>query len=81
LSVCTTVADALHGPQIADIILAWLAAEDDGARNRITELLQKSNQTLKNVASTLEEVLTGLEEGDDEDDHTRDMLTTLISCL
>ena len=56
-------------------------AEDDGARKRATELLEKSNKSLEDVKATLVEQLDGLDESTEEGKGTREMLTALVSCL
>ena len=44
----------LYVLQTVDVILAWLAAEDDGARNKIQELLGDRDEGLGDVKATLQ---------------------------
>ncbi|KAF3154006.1 hypothetical protein TWF225_002366 [Orbilia oligospora] len=67
--------------QILDQVVSWLVAEDDGARKRATELLEKSNKSLEDVKATLVEQLDGLDESTEEGKGTKEMLTALVSCL
>ncbi|KAK5020513.1 hypothetical protein LTR16_012573, partial [Cryomyces antarcticus] len=62
-----------------DVVLAWLAAEDDGARRKIVELLAQRGESLNNIKSTLQEQLDGLQSTTtDEEQASKDMLSTLI---
>lgn len=38
---------------MTDVILAWLCAEDDGARSRIKELMAEKKETLGALRATL----------------------------
>ncbi|RPB20198.1 DUF1716 domain protein [Terfezia boudieri ATCC MYA-4762] len=73
--------------QLVDLIVAWLCAEDDGARRRVEEELGKRSVGISVVRETLKEQLVGLEEGaeegevDEEAKHVREMLRTLIQFL
>jgi beta-catenin-like protein 1 len=62
-----------------DVVLAWLAAEDGGARKRIVEGLRDRDEGLdtlkKSLQGQLEEVDTG------EEGNVAEMLTALIECL
>jgi beta-catenin-like protein 1 len=62
-----------------DVVLAWLAAEDGGARKRIVEGLRDRDEGL----DTLKKSLQGqLEEVDTEEEgNVAEMLTALIECL
>lgn len=72
----------LYCLQTADVILAWLAAEDGGARARIVELLAERGEGLRDVRATLQEQLDGIEDGEGEEEQaTREMLGTLIGFL
>lgn len=44
----------LYVLQTVDVILAWLVAEDDGARSRIQSLLADRDESLKDVEATLQ---------------------------
>jgi beta-catenin-like protein 1 len=62
-----------------DVVLAWLAAVDGGARKRIVEGLRDRDEGL----DTLKKSLQGqLEEVDTEEEgNVAEMLTALIECL
>lgn len=69
--------------QTIDVILAWLVAEDGGAKKRIVELLADRDEGLKEVKATLVEQMEGIT-GDDlgeGDLMLKDMLGTLIGFL
>lgn len=44
----------LYVLQTVDVILAWLVAEDDGARTKIQKLLEDQNDSLISVKTTLQ---------------------------
>ncbi len=69
--------------QTIDVILAWLVAEDTGARQKITALLAGQGENLMQVKDTLQEQLEGLllDEVSDEAATGADMLRTLIDCM
>ncbi|RPB04443.1 DUF1716-domain-containing protein [Choiromyces venosus 120613-1] len=68
--------------QMTDRILAWLCAEDDGAKKRISGLLGKAGGSLKDVRRTLKEQIDGMTETSDEWQQViKDMLSTLIEFL
>lgn len=69
--------------QTIDIILAWLVAEDGGARQVIVRRLAERDDTLSDVRRTLQEQLGGIteEDSDDSAEDTKAMLITLISFL
>jgi len=46
--------------QMIDVILAWLCAEDDGAKGRIVSLLEKDGESLNSVKQTLNGRLHGI---------------------
>ncbi|KAF8462044.1 Catenin-beta-like protein [Kalaharituber pfeilii] len=67
--------------QITDLVLAWMCAEDDGARKRVEEILEKKGMSTAVVRETLQEQLDSMEEEGEVDDETRnmkEMLATLI---
>ncbi|GME36832.1 hypothetical protein GTA08_BOTSDO09967 [Neofusicoccum parvum] len=69
--------------QTIDVILAWLVAEDGGARKRIIELLADRDESLKDVKATLQEQVNGIS-GDELSEGElmlKDMLGTLIGFL
>jgi beta-catenin-like protein 1 len=63
----------LYGLQTADVVLAWLVAEDGEARAVVREGL---GGTLEGVRGSLEEMLEGV-----EDEDSREMLGVLVGCL
>lgn len=67
--------------QTIDVILAWLVAEDDGARRKIEALLADRDETLALLRGTIQEQLDGLDVETDNGKDTRDMLSTLIEFL
>lgn len=67
--------------QTIDLILAWLIAEDDGARSRTVELLKKSGLDLNTIKATIVEQLEDLDPEAEEDKETREMLSTLAELL
>ncbi|KAI5458866.1 Catenin-beta-like protein [Mariannaea sp. PMI_226] len=69
--------EGLFTLQQIDQVLAWLVAEDDGAKKRIKELLAEHNTELGAIRDTLKEQLKELKKIDKQQD-TKDMLATLI---
>ncbi|KAL2162494.1 hypothetical protein VTH06DRAFT_7408 [Thermothelomyces fergusii] len=67
--------------QTVDVILAWLVAEDDGARRKIQELLADRDETLAVIRATIQEQIDGIETESDEGKDTKEMLTTLAQFL
>ncbi|KAH8887841.1 DUF1716-domain-containing protein [Thozetella sp. PMI_491] len=71
--------------QTIDVVLAWLVAEDDGAKAKIRALLADQDQDFNTIKATIQEQLDGLEGEDDEpsaeDQDTKEMLSTLIEFL
>ena len=66
--------------QTLDVIMAWLAAEDDGARQKLEQLLTKSGTSALNVLQeSLREQLDGLDP--DTGKETKEMLEALLRCL
>ena len=69
----------LFSLQTIDVVLAWLAAEDGGAKSRIQELLVQAGAGLGVMEQSLQEQLDGIEtEGDPG---VKDMLQALLACL
>ncbi|KAK2743911.1 hypothetical protein FQN57_004534 [Myotisia sp. PD_48] len=69
----------LFSLQAIDIILAWLVAEDDGAKSKIKSLLEDQDEGLGIIRATLQDQLNGLDSTDDPDhQNVKDMLETLI---
>ncbi|KAI1850395.1 hypothetical protein JX266_004253 [Neoarthrinium moseri] len=71
----------LFSLQTIDVVLAWLAAEDGGARNKIKGLLAEQDETLAVVKQTIEEQMEGMDGENQDTKDTRDMLTTLAQFL
>lgn len=68
--------------QTVDLILAWLIAEDDGAKKRIKTLLADRNKSLAIIHATLQEQVNDLQAAfSEEEQNTREMLQTLMSFL
>ncbi|KAL4878273.1 Catenin-beta-like protein [Aspergillus karnatakaensis] len=71
----------LFSLQLIDVILAWLVAEDDGARKKIVSILADRDEDLSLIRKTLEKQIEGLAgEEAGEKDH-KEMLQTLLQFL
>jgi beta-catenin-like protein 1 len=72
----------LFSLQTLDVILAWLVAEDDGAKSKIKGLLGNDGKGLEDLKRSLQEQLEGIEadEGKSESE-LREMLQALIACI
>jgi beta-catenin-like protein 1 len=71
----------LYSLQTVDIILAWLSAEDSGAKKEIKRLLAERDERLADVKATLQDQYEGVVDTDEEAQSFKDMLETLISLL
>jgi beta-catenin-like protein 1 len=72
----------LFSLQTLDVILAWLVAEDDGARSRVRELISKDGKGLEDLKKTLQEQLGGMEADEaNSESGAREMLQALIACI
>jgi beta-catenin-like protein 1 len=71
----------LYCLQTVDVILAWLVAEDDGARRKVVEGLAERDEGLRDLKRTLKEQVDGMDEVDDEGTNVKEMLNTLITFL
>ena len=67
--------------QTIDVILAWLVAEDDGARKKIIELLADRDETLAVIKATIDEQIEGINTETEEGKDTKEMLVTLAGFL
>ncbi|KAK4245442.1 Catenin-beta-like protein [Corynascus novoguineensis] len=67
--------------QTIDVILAWLVAEDDGARKKIRTLLADRDETFAVIKETIQEQIDGIDAESDEGKDTKEMLTTLAKFL
>ena len=64
---------------MTDVILAWLVAEDPGARKKISQLLAERDETLATLRSALESQLADVE--GDQTQTRGEILNALIECL
>ncbi|KAG5915002.1 hypothetical protein E4U61_005125 [Claviceps capensis] len=71
----------LYTLQQIDVTLAWLVAEDVGARARIKELLGQRDEDLGVLAGVLAEQRRGLDGGEEDSKDLGDMLGTLMEFL
>ena len=71
----------MYNLQSVDVILAWLVAEDDGARARIKKLLADRDESLNTLKLTIEEQLKEMDSTDEKSQDMRDMLGTLVEFL
>jgi beta-catenin-like protein 1 len=67
--------------QSVDTILAWLVAEDSGARKKVVALLGERDESLANIRATLEGQMIGVTEDNEEAKGFKEMLSTLIEFL
>ncbi|KAJ5565360.1 hypothetical protein N7513_001602 [Penicillium frequentans] len=68
----------LFSLQTIDVVLAWLIAEDDGAKKKIVSLLADRDEDLSLIQGTLQEQLQGLGDEEPGQKDTKDMLSTLL---
>ncbi|KAA6415585.1 MAG: hypothetical protein FRX48_00301 [Lasallia pustulata] len=72
----------LFSLQTVDVILAWLVAEDDGAKTKVQKLLAERDESLSDLKATIQEQLEGMDAGSEDLDNTlKDMLGTLVQFL
>lgn len=67
--------------QALDETLAWLIAEDGGAKEKIVNLLNDQDEGLDDIKKTLQQVVDGITDADEEAQVVKDILTTLIPFL
>ncbi|KAH7313786.1 DUF1716 domain-containing protein [Stachybotrys elegans] len=67
--------------QTVDTILAWLVAEDGGARQRISKLLASRDEDLSAIKAVLTEYLSELDAREEDTQELTEMLGTLIEFL
>ncbi|KAF1851456.1 DUF1716-domain-containing protein [Cucurbitaria berberidis CBS 394.84] len=72
------LSEGLYCLERVDAILAWLVAEDDGAKTAITKALGERDETLLDVKRTLQAQLNGVLAVEPAE---REMLETLVSFL
>ncbi|KAL6874866.1 Catenin-beta-like protein [Trichoderma novae-zelandiae] len=71
----------LFNLQLVDVILAWLVAEDGGAKQKIEKLLAETDDDLKAIQRTLKEQLDELDTSEEDSKDLGEMLGTLIDFL
>ncbi|KAL7920797.1 DUF1716 domain-containing protein [Trichoderma austrokoningii] len=71
----------LFNLQLADVILAWLIAEDGGANQRIKRLLAETDDDFRSIQTTLKEELKELDTTEEDSKEMGEMLSTLIDFL
>ncbi|KAK0701203.1 Catenin-beta-like protein [Apiosordaria backusii] len=67
--------------QTIDVVLAWLIAEDDGARDKIRSLLADRDEDFGVLKRTIQEQMKGVDVGTEEGRETKEMLGTLVKFL
>jgi beta-catenin-like protein 1 len=67
--------------QTIDVILAWLIAEDGGARKKIQALLADRDETFAVIGDTIQEQIDGIDAESEEGNETKEMLRTLVQFL
>ncbi|RCI12187.1 hypothetical protein L249_0599 [Ophiocordyceps polyrhachis-furcata BCC 54312] len=67
--------------QQVDVLLAWLVAEDGGARKRIQKLLADKDESLTTVATIIKEQREALDTTEEDSRDIGDMLDTLLEFL
>ncbi|KAI0873776.1 Catenin-beta-like protein [Hypoxylon argillaceum] len=71
----------LFSLQTLDVVLAWLVAEDGGAKDAIRKLLADRDESLSVVRDTIQEQIEGVDTDDADAKDTREMLSTLVQFL
>ncbi|RDA95644.1 hypothetical protein CP533_1198 [Ophiocordyceps camponoti-saundersi (nom. inval.)] len=71
----------LFALQQVDVLLAWLVAEDGGARKRIQQLLADKDESLIAVATIIKEQREALDTTEEDSSDMSDMLGTLLEFL
>lgn len=77
-SIPTRLSEGLYCLERIDVILAWLVAEDDGAKKAIVKALAERDESLEDVKRTLQAQLNGVLEVEPAE---REMLEALIEFL
>ncbi|KAK3305239.1 Catenin-beta-like protein [Chaetomium strumarium] len=67
--------------QTIDVILAWLVAEDDGAKKKIQALLADRDETFATIRATIQEQIDGIDAETADAKETKEMLATLVEFL
>ncbi|KAL2864928.1 beta-catenin-like protein 1 [Aspergillus lucknowensis] len=71
----------LFSLQLIDVILAWLVAEDDGAKKKIVSALSDRDEDLSLIRKTLQEQIEGLSVDEAGEKDHKEMLQTLLQFL
>ena len=75
----------LYTLQTCSVVLAWIVAEDDGARRKVEALLKEQNKSLTDLKIVLEEQVSSAEsegnQGGDEDPEGKAVLEALIDAI
>ncbi|KAH9880775.1 hypothetical protein IAQ61_001069 [Plenodomus lingam] len=77
-NIPTRLSEGLYCLERIDAILAWLVAEDDGAKQAIVKALSERDESLADVKKTLQEQLNGVLAVEPAE---REMLETLVRFL
>lgn len=65
--------------QTVDVVLAWLIAEDDGARKKIKEVLADQDETFEVIKTSLRERLEAIDDKESQEGKdSAEMLATLV---
>jgi beta-catenin-like protein 1 len=72
------LSEGLYALQRIDATLAWLVAEDEGAKKAIVKALAETDESLVNVKRTLQDQLNGVLEVEGAE---REVLETLVRFL
>lgn len=68
--------------QTIDVVLAWLIAEDDGARSKIRTILADRDETFEVIKASLQERLGAIDDKESQEGKdSTEMLTTLMEFL
>jgi len=72
----------LFSLQTIEVMLAWLVAEDDGARSKVNSLMSQSGGSFENLKQSLQEQLDGMEADESNSESgVKEMLQALVACL
>lgn len=71
----------LHTMQLITVVLAWLVAEDKGAKQRIKKLLADSDDGLDTLKKVIQEQQQGIDTSEEENKELAEMLGTLVEFL
>ncbi|KAF2177710.1 DUF1716-domain-containing protein [Zopfia rhizophila CBS 207.26] len=77
-NIATRLDEGLYCLEKVDVVLAWLVAEDDGAKRAIVKGLAERDEGLKDVRRTLQAQLDGVLKVEESE---RDMLDALVGFL